>query len=99
MRCGNWLDANTCCRARAMDGRRTEECHWNMEEGEMNLEGVKVVEVNHGLVYLKGSRYRWTAIVNGRLFIHSEADYESAAAAKAAMRDEVYRLRKIHLPE
>ena len=68
MRCGNWLDANTCCRARAMDGRRTEECHWNMEEGEMNLE-------------------------------HSEADYESAAAAKAAMRDEVYRLRKIHLPE
>jgi len=51
-----------------MDGRRTEECHWNMEEGEMNLE-------------------------------HSEADYESAAAAKAAMRDEVYRLRKIHLPE
>jgi len=71
----------------------------NSVENEMNLEGVKVFKINPGLVYLKGSRYRWTAIVNGRLFIHSEADYETAAAAKAAMRDEVYRLRKIHLPK
>jgi len=93
------LDADTCCRALAVDGRGPEEHHWNMEEGKMNLEGVKVFKINPGLVYLKGSRYRWTAIVNGRLFVHSEADYETAAAAKAAMRDEVYRLRKIHLPE
>ena len=65
----------------------------------MNLEGMKVFKINPGRVYLNGSRYKWTAIVNGRLFVHSEADYEGASAAKAAMRDEVYRLRKIHLPK
>ena len=93
------LDADTCCRALAVDGRGPEEHHWNMEEGEVNLEGVKVFKINPGLVYLNGSRYEWTAIVNGRLLVRSDATYPSAAAAKAAMRDEVYRLRKIHLPE
>jgi len=82
-----------------MEWRSTDRSHRDMEEGEVNLEGVKVFKINPGLVYLNGSRYEWTAIVNGRLLVRSDATYPSAAAAKAAMRDEVYRLRKIHLPE
>jgi len=65
----------------------------------MNLEGVKVWKINPGLAYWKDGGYRWTVIVNGRLFLRNGVTYPSAATAKTAMRDEVYRLRKIHLPE
>lgn len=63
---------------------------------------MKILSINPGSVSASPNGWQYSIILkhpNGQSYQYSKEQYSKAGAAKQAMREEVARLRKIHLPD